>query len=159
VDRVEVVRQAYRAHRARRFGDLLQLLHPEVELEPFLTGPQQTYKGIPEIERFYTKLQSTWKYLKPYVLSISEFEHHVLVAGHVTGVLRQHERLGGIGVSGWWVWEFDEDRVRSVRAYQSEEEALDAIGMAARPVLAVARKHRGRSVVRSAPRAPRRASR
>ena len=140
MDRVEVVRGAYRAHRDGRFDDLLELLHPDAEFEPYLTGPQQTYKGYLEIRRFYTKLQATWQYLKPTVLSVSEFDDHVLVAGHVTGVLRGHERIGGVGVSGWWVWEFEGDLVRSMRAYQSEEEALDAVGAAARPVLSLARK-------------------
>ncbi len=128
-ENVEVVRSMFEAYRRRDVPDLVELLHPDVEVHPALVGGLEgtVYRGRDGYKQFVEDVDTAWSDFRIEIREIRDLGDTVVVLGHTWGEGRE-----GIVVDapGGWVLEMRDGQVHRFRSFNTWEEALDAARVA-----------------------------
>lgn len=104
--------------------------HPEVEfisaLATHVEGGEAVWRGVAELRRFWDEWHSLWN-LSVQVAEIRDLGDRVLAIGQ----FRVRAKASGVELESpvAYLFEFDGDLVRRVRAYLDPDEALRTVGL------------------------------
>ena len=122
---VEVVRSAFEAYQRRDVPDLVELLHPDVEVHPALVGGLEgtVYRGREGYKQFVEDVDAAWVDFRIEVHEIRDLGDTVVVLGHTWGEGRE-----GIVVDapGGWVLGMRDGRIHRFESFNTWEETLAA---------------------------------
>ena len=126
-ENVELVYRAFEVWRRRDFDTALAGCDWEVEIAP-VTGPARiTYRGHEGFRRFWNDIFSAFPDFSAEVLEARDLGDFVLgtvrIHGHGAGSDAPSEQ------SVWYASEWRDRRLLWYRAYESESEALEAVGL------------------------------
>jgi ketosteroid isomerase-like protein len=124
---VELAVRAYRAANANDIKSFLAVMHPEVEFQSSGVYPDisPAYRGIEGAVNYWKAVRTVWQDFEVEIKRVEDRGDRVLV------LLHQHVRgRDGIPAEHAWghLFSFADGLVRTVRAYASWEEALEALG-------------------------------
>jgi ketosteroid isomerase-like protein len=124
---VELAVEAYRAANANDIHGFLAVMHPDVEFQSSGVYPDisTAYRGLDGAVNYWNDVRTVWQDFEVEIKRVMDLGDRVLV------LLHQHVRgRDGIPAEHAWghVFFFADGLVRTVRAYASWEEALDAVG-------------------------------
>ena len=122
---VEVVRSAFEAYQRRDVPDLVELLHPDVEVHPALVGGLEgtVYRGREGYKQFVEDVDAAWSDFRIEVHEIRDLGDTVVVLGHTWGEGRE-----GIVVDapGGWVLGMRDGQIHRFQSFNTWEETLEA---------------------------------
>jgi ketosteroid isomerase-like protein len=126
-DNVENARQAYAALNARDFEAFLALVDPDVEFRSLIAESEgQTYRGHEGVREWWEGVRGSLGGLSFETRGIREVGDGLVTEIIVTG------EVGGVAVPQrmWQALRFRNGRAAWWHTYRSEQEALDAVGLA-----------------------------
>ena len=134
VDRnVETMRRGLEAFSRADWDEALALTHPEVEWHltfrlPDLPPDKLVYRGHEEVREVWQAFASVWESL---TIEIEEIVSADI--GRVVARARFHGRGAGSGADAdrtvFYLFELEDDLLRSIRPFETEAEAMDAAGL------------------------------
>jgi ketosteroid isomerase-like protein len=125
MDRVALVGQLFVAYQTGEFGQLAELMAPDVRLEPLSTDLERgpVYEGIAGVAEWARELAASEEEFQPAIESIEERGERVLAIGSI----QMAAESGLTRASAAWVFDFDaQGRLRRMRAYRDVDEARAA---------------------------------
>jgi ketosteroid isomerase-like protein len=129
-ENVEVVREVYEAWNRDDIEAVLVLIHPEAELHnpsDYFIGTGSFYRGHAGFRQWWKAAKSHWEYFKSHV-------ERTLAKGDIVVTAVRFEAVGKesgakVGQSFANAWELKDGLVVKFSAYQTVEEALEAVGL------------------------------
>jgi len=126
-ENVELLYQGFEAWRRRDLDTVLASSHPEVEIAPVMGPASTTYRGHEGMRRFWDDIFSTFPDFSPELLEARDLGDFVL------GTVRIRGQGAGSHVPSeqtvWCATEWRDAKLLWYRAYESEREALEAVGL------------------------------
>jgi ketosteroid isomerase-like protein len=129
-ENVDVARRSLDAWNRGDLNAWLETGHPEIEwtsgIATEVEGTEAVYRGEEEMRGFWDEWHSLWD-LTIEVSEIRDFGDTVLALGHI----QTHGKTSGVDLERpvAYVYELEGGLVRKVRAYQDENQALEAVGL------------------------------
>jgi ketosteroid isomerase-like protein len=123
-DNTAIARRLFELAERRDVPGYLEYMHPDVELYP-LTGARDVYRGHEGVREFFRERMGEG-------LSTTPSTHRFVAEGDtvvVIGSVRRISRGGLADSSVAWVLRMVDGKLRDLRAYTSEREALEAAGI------------------------------
>jgi len=126
-ENVELLYQGFDAWRRRDLDVVLASSHPDVEIAPVMGPASTTYRGHEGMRRFWDDIFSTFPDFSPELLEARDLGDFVLgtvrIRGQGTGSHVPSEQ------TVWYATEWRDGKLLWYRAYESESEALEAVGV------------------------------
>jgi ketosteroid isomerase-like protein len=127
-ENVELARRAYLAANTDDLQAFLSVMHPEVEFQSSGVYPdiRTDYRGLEGATSYWKAVRTVWQDFSVELERVEDLGDRVLV------LLLQHvQGREGVTAEHTWghVFTFSDGLVRTVRAYASWEEALQAVGL------------------------------
>ena len=128
-ENVELVRRAVDAFNRRDRDALLELNHPDVEIDWSASrGPEpRIYRGHEEVADFFTNYMGTFEHV--HLVPHRFIESGDLVVVPNTAQLRGRDGIEAVARSAL-LYELRDGRIACVRLFQETAEALEAVGLA-----------------------------
>ena len=129
-ENVETVRRSLDGWNRGDVDAWLQSAHPEIEwfseVARRMEGSETVYRGTAEMRRYWDEWHSVWEVTID-VSEIRDLGETVLALGRI----RTHGEVSGIDLDQpvAYVFEFDGDLARKVRAYLDPQRALETVGL------------------------------
>ena len=126
-ENVESLYRSFDAWRRRDLDAVLADAHRDVEIAPVMGPASTTYRGHEGMRRFWDEIISTFPDFSPELLEARDLGDFVLGT-----VLIRGEGAGSHVPSEQTVWyatEWRDGKLLWYRAYESESEALEAVGL------------------------------
>lgn len=130
---VDAVRRSFDGWNRGDVDAWLETAHPDVEfyseVARRMEGADTVSRGVAELRRFWDDWHSVWN-LTIEVAETRDLGDTVLVLGHI----RARGEASGVDLEQpvAYVWEFEEGRARTVRAYLDPQLALEAVDHSSR---------------------------
>jgi ketosteroid isomerase-like protein len=126
---VEIARRAFDAYNRLDVEAMLACVTPDLEWFPSMPSTLETaiYQGREGVERYFQETRGTWNPLLVHAQDFRSVGDRLLVLGHLDGT----GRASGIRTTTpiGMVIEFQEGRIRRVRAYLDHSEAVRVSGL------------------------------
>jgi ketosteroid isomerase-like protein len=126
-ENVERLCQSFAAWRRRDVDAVLADSHSDVEIAPVMGPASTTYRGHEGMRRFWDDIFSTFPDFSPELVEARDLGDFVLGAVRIRGEGTGSHVLTEQTV--WYATEWRDDKLLWYRAYETEAEALEAVGL------------------------------
>jgi ketosteroid isomerase-like protein len=129
-ENVDVTLRAFGAWNRGHLDAWLESVHPDIEwiseIASAVEGTEAVFRGHAELRRFWDEFHSVWD-LTIEVSEVRDLGGTVVALGRI----RTRGRASGIDLERpvAYVGEFDGGLIRRLRAYQDQDQALEAVGL------------------------------
>ena len=128
-ENVDVLRRWAQAFNQRDLDTLVDLSSADLEFVPYLANliETTTYRGHDGLREYFEDADAAWEAVEVQLGEVREFADYFVVSGELHG----KGRASGLEVRLplWWVSTFKGGKIARLRPYESEAEALEAVGL------------------------------
>ena len=129
-ENVEIFGRSVQAFNDRDLETLEALTSEDFEFVPYLASliETATYRGHAGLHRYLADADAAWERIEARIDEVREIADGVIYA---SGELYGKGRASGLEVHVplWWLSEIGDGRLVSLRSYQSEADAMQAVGL------------------------------